>query len=429
MSSALHDFIIKHPLFSHHDHHCTFADFENDRAGYTHKALLGYAVADLVTAAGARPSAYADDDARLEALWPSIRTTGYGRAVTLGCEELFGLDYTPSNFAQITEALQATIADKSPAQVYDYFVRKKANIQWVAQDGLFRIGKAEALQTELYPDYYRFAFRIDDLFAIAGPEPLDALERFTDISVLSLDRLVSALNAAIDKFRDTGRMNAVKVGMAYARDLIVTDPTRHEAEQAFNRIRNRKTFYAGSQQNGAAVNQHEARALSDYMLHRLLERAHDEDIPLQIHTGYLAGNWGSLTGTRASFLIPLFEKYRRVRFDIFHASWPWTSELGAIAKNYPNVYPDLCWAWAMNPAESERTLDEWLDGVPFNKIFAFGADTSLPWCDVGYAIQARRGIARVLEKKVRNGFFSESTAREVASAIMLRNGEQFYGIV
>ena len=29
-------------------------------------------------------------------------------------------------------------------------------------------------------------------------------------------------------------------------------------------------------------------------------------------------------------------------------------QLGAIAKHYPNVYPDLCWAWAMNPAASER---------------------------------------------------------------------------
>jgi predicted TIM-barrel fold metal-dependent hydrolase len=127
--------------------------------------------------------------------------------------------------------------------------------------------------------------------------------------------------------------------------------------------------------------------------------------------------------------LPVFEKYRRVRFDVFHASWPWTSELGAIAKNYPNVYPDMCWVWAMNPTESERTLDEWLDGVPFNKIFAFGADAGLPWCDVGYAIQARLGIAEVLERKVRKGFFSGATAKQVAAAIMLENGERFHGVV
>jgi len=429
MDSTIHDFVMTHELFSYHDHHITFAEFEKKRASFNHRTFLGYAGSDLVTAAGPRPSEYTDDDARLNALWPNIRTTGYGRAVVSGCKELFGIEYAPKNFERITEALQTTIADMSASEVYDYFVKGKANIRWVAQDGLFRPENAEALQTNLYPDYYRFAVRMDDLFAIADAGPLDVLERFTNVSILSLDRLVTALNTAIDVFKATGRMSAVKIGIAYKRDLIVTDPTRHEAEQAFNRIRNRKAFYNGSQQNTAAVNQHEARALSDYMLHRLLERADDENIPVQVHTGYLAGNWCSLAGSKALFLIPLFEKYRRVRFDIFHGSWPWTSELGAIAKNYPNVYPDLCWAWAMNPAETERTLCEWLDGVPFNKIFAFGADTGLPWIDVGYAIQARHGIARVLDNKVREGFFSKSTAEKVATAIMLKNGEQFYGLV
>ena len=70
----------------------------------------------------------------------------------------------------------------------------------------------------------------------------------------------------------------------------------------------------GVQQNDAAVNALEARALGDYMFHRVMERASDEDIPVQIHTGYLAGTWGSLAGTPARLLIPVFEKFRRVRF-------------------------------------------------------------------------------------------------------------------
>ncbi len=164
------------------------------------------------------------------------------------------------------------------------------------------------------------------------------------------------------------------------------------------------------------------------MLHRLVQRAADDGLPVQIHTGYLAGNWGSLAGTKALHLLPLFDKYRSVRFDLFHASWPWASELGAIAKNYPNVWADLCWAWAMNPAESERALSEWLDGVPMNKIFGYGADTRLPWCNVGYSLQAKEGIARVLEQKIQAGYFSPSTAREAAERIMLANGEEFYGL-
>ena len=176
------------------------------------------------------------------------------------------------------------------------------------------------------------------------------------------------------------------------------------------------------------MNVAEGRPLGDYMFHKLIQRAADDDIPVQIHTGYMAGNWQGLDGTRATLLVPIFEKYRRVRFDLFHASWPWTSQLGAIAKNYPNVWPDMCWAWAMNPSETARALSEWLDGVPFNKIFAYGADTNLPWCNVGYSLQAKRGIANVLEDKIAKGFVSEATAREIADRIMLENGKTFYGL-
>ncbi|MCJ7751055.1 MAG: hypothetical protein MUQ65_08170 [Armatimonadetes bacterium] len=82
----------------------------------------------------------------------------------------------------------------------------------------------------------------------------------------------------------------------------------------------------------------------------------------------------------------------------------------------------------MNPEGSERALSEWLDGVPYNKIFGYGADTGLPWCDVGYALQARLGIARVLDRKIEANALSRATAEEVAAAIMLGNGEEFFGL-
>ena len=139
-----------------------------------------------------------------------------------------------------------------------------------------------------------------------------------------------------------------------------------------------------------------------------------------------AGTWGALEGSKALHLVPIFNRYRTVRFDLFHASWPWCSEFGAIGKNYPNVWLDMCWAWTMNPAASERALYEWLDAVPYNKIFAYGADTLLPWCNMGYSLQAKQGVGRVLARKVEEGVFSERTAQEVADSILLQNGLVFY---
>ena len=264
------------------------------------------------------------------------------------------------------------------------------------------------------------------MLGIVDDGPIDRLERFTGRSIQTLDQLVAAVNAAIDLFAATGKLAAIKIGMAYLRDLRVGQPTRAEAERAFVRIRNRALAWDGVQQLTGAVDAATARALGDYMFHCYLQRASDDNLPVQIHTGYLAGTWGALESSKAMHLIPILNRYRQVRFDLFHASWPWCSEFGAIGKNYPNVWLNMCWAWAMNPSASERALYEWLDAVPFNKIFAYGADVTLPWCNMGYALQAKRGVGRVLAHKIADGVFSEATAREIADCILLENGKGFY---
>jgi len=117
-----------------------------------------------------------------------------------------------------------------------------------------------------------------------------------------------------------------------------------------------------------------------------------------------------------------------VRFDLFHACWPYSEIAGTMGKEFPNVYLDMCWAWAMNPLQMERILDEWLSGVPNNRIFAYGGDTGSPFPMVGYALQAREGIARVLEAKVERGEYDEATAEMVARRIMNANARELYGL-
>lgn len=294
MSSEVRDFVMNYPLFSHHDHHCHFKDFEEKRLQYDAASLLGYADADIETAAGPKSHGQCGAKERIAAYWPKISTTGYGRAVAITCKALFDFDYSVDNFSAITERLQSILSDRSAAEVYDYFVKEKANIKWVLQDGYFAPGNEDLLQREMYPDYYRFAWRMDGLFSITDASPMELLEQVTGISVLSLDHLVRAMNANIDRFKETGELAALKLGIAYERDLVIGDPSVHDAELAFSRIWKRKTFRNGLQQNAGAVNAIEARPLADYLIHRLLERANDEDIPVQVHTGYLAGNWGSL---------------------------------------------------------------------------------------------------------------------------------------
>jgi len=429
--SATSDFVLAQPLFCHHDHHISYADLDAQRESFGYDSLLSYATADLATAEGPRAPQGPMTRERIERLWPKMRLTGYGRAVSLGCRELFGLEFAPENFEAISEALQTALAGRTAAEVCAHFVAEKARNLWTIHDYIDdRYGylpSASALNPHLYPNSYRFTLRLDHLLDIADDAPIAEIGAFTGRSAHSLDQLLQRLNEVVTTFLATGKLAVIKIAVAYLRDLSVSEPTRHEAENAFNRIRNRTLAWGGLRQDKAAVDATTSRALSDFLLHALMGRASDEDLPVQVHTGYLEGNWRPLDGTQALRLLPLFGRYRDVRFDVFHGSWPLTAEMGAIAKTYPNVWIDMCWLWAMNPGQAAQALSQWLDCLPFNKIFAYGADTWLPWGNVGYSLLAKQGVARVLEEKISSGVMSQADAREVAEAIMLRNGLEFYG--
>ncbi|HOI49134.1 MAG TPA: amidohydrolase family protein, partial [Prolixibacteraceae bacterium] len=114
--------------------------------------------------------------------------------------------------------------------------------------------------------------------------------------------------------------------------------------------------------------------LADYLMHRVLDLARQYNKPIQIHTGLQAGDGNYIENANPALLANLFLKYRDVRFVLFHGGYPFGSELASLAKNFRNVYIDLCWLYIISPSYSERYLHEWLETVPANKILAFGGD-------------------------------------------------------
>jgi hypothetical protein len=48
--------------------------------------------------------------------------------------------------------------------------------------------------------------------------------------------------------------------------------------------------------------------------------------------------------------------------------------VGALAKNFPNVLIDMCWAHIVSPRASIDALAAWLETVLVNKINGFGGD-------------------------------------------------------
>ena len=84
-------------------------------------------------------------------------------------------------------------------------------------------------------------------------------------------------------------------------------------------------------------------SLGDWSLVQGARLAGEYNLSLKIHTGYYAGNNSMITDRiRAGHLCLLLMKYPQTRFVLMHISYPYSEELIAMAKQFSNVWADLC---------------------------------------------------------------------------------------
>lgn len=97
-----------------------------------------------------------------------------------------------------------------------------------------------------------------------------------------------------------------------------------------------------------------------------------------------------------------------------------------LAKGFPNVYADFCWAYVVSPSAARRTLSEFLDTVPVNKILGFGGDYKHPELSYAHAKMARQTVAGVLAEKVESGFCTEPEALEIGKMLLYENAARIF---
>jgi len=415
--SEIRDFVMAEPLCDNHEHQNGFAGLDGRKDDMTYREFVGYAGADLATAGGVGGMPAPQDKLTPEQffeLWASVRTTGYGQASETACRAVLGLEFTLENADAITDALRKMAGTMDARAIYTELLQK-AGIRWALNDCCWDSPtKLAVFDGSNHPDGFLQMLRYDNVLMIRSRDQVQGYERVFERPIQRLADLDAALDEYTEKCRAAGKLGGMKAALPYQRRVDFEQSSFADAERAFEAM-----------MQGRQV---ELRPLHDYMFHRFVQRAREFNLPVQLHTGYLAGNWGNPAQGNPELLVPIFRRYKGVRFDMFHAGWPYSEVAGAIAKAFPNVYLDLCWAWAMNPAQMERILSEWLSGVPHNKIFGYGGDTGSPFPMVGYALQARRGIANVLERKVESGEYDLATARRVASRIMHENAQEVYAL-
>ncbi|MCU1272879.1 MAG: putative TIM-barrel fold metal-dependent hydrolase [Bryobacterales bacterium] len=382
-----------------------------------------YVIGDLTSAGLPSDAAKTIQDARatdlerwraFEPYWKHARFTGYSRALRLAIRDLYGVEEI--SLTTLPKINHAIMASNRPG-IYRRLVRDRSGIRTCVQDDYWN--PAPVRSTD---DLLVMARRFDRFIVPSGPADIRKLEELTDVSITSLPTLQESLRKSFLQNLEAG-MVTVKVGLAYMRELHFREVEPADATGDFERL-----MKSGEKQPGGFRGNfvRPFRNLEDYMFHQTMQLADAYRIPVQVHTGIHAGNRGVVTNSRPTLLTNIFLLYPRISFDLFHISYPYQNELSALAKAFPNVYADFCWAHVISPEVARRTMAEFLDTVPVNKIFGFGGDYHYPELSYAHAKMARQNIADVLAGKVEDGACTEEEALDIGRLLLHDNAARFF---
>lgn len=358
----------------------------------------------------------------VEKYWESSRFTGYGRALDISVQGLYGIEKID---ASTIEELNSRFLKTLEPGYFKKVLKEKCrietsllNVETLAEDHDPLQERSMHCDRDLYSPVYS----ISDCIFPNQWSAIEKLEKQSGIAITSFERWLEAVGSLIDKAYRLGAV-ALKNPLAYQRTLKYERTSRSSAEEEFNSILKVKHY-----PDWIIKPVIPGKNFQDYVFHFILDIANKNDLVIQIHTGIQEGNGNILSNSNPELLSNLFLEYPNVAFDIFHISYPYQNELTVLAKNYPNVYIDMCWAHIVSPNSSVESLVEWIDTVPLNKISAFGGDYLFVDGVYGHQYMARLGVAKALSIKVEEKIFDIDKAKQISKMLFYDNPRQIFGL-
>ncbi len=406
------------PVVDCHDHSGTCEPKYEDPIQVV---IAGYFHSDIHAASSDADMAILEDHSKtlaerwpvLERAWKRSCHTGYAQVTRRVLKRFYGESELT---LETLERMQGKLLDLTDSATFESIL-EEANIAvrildiWPdvkkVLDGTLPLTPRGRLAISL-PDYHNIR-NYDDVQQRVAP-----LGR----TVTSLDEYLEACRAIFEGHKAFGAVT-FKDQSAYSRSLDYGNPTRAEAEAVFN-------WFLEDPRRSASYPDG-IRPLDDFLFHAFMRMARDLDLPVQIHTGHMAGIRNDIVKTNAVGLTKIIELHRDVRFDLFHANWPYSGEFLYLGKNYPNVTLDFCWANIIDPVYCQNLFKQALSSVPHGKIHGYGSDfggsVERAWA---HAQIARDNIAIALSDMVEMEYLDLDEAKEVAHAWLFDNANAFF---
>jgi hypothetical protein len=350
----------------------------------------------------------------VEPYWEVARNTGYGRALDVSVKALYGIERICGK--TIEELNEKFLLSLYPGH-FKKVLKEKSKIRVSLLHDITKENERILFDSNLECDreYFRSVYPIDNFVFPQTGEDIKRIEKQYGRSICNFEGWLEACEMLLDNALKHGAV-ALKSALAYQRSLRYERVTRSEAEGEFNEILRFKHMGTYLPQVFST-----SKRFQDYMMHFILGLAGRRNLTIQFHTGIQEGNGNLIYNSDPSLLSNLFLEYPDVNFDLFHMGYPYQNIVSVLAKNFPNVFIDMCWAHIVSPEASINALVEWLDSVPVNKISAFGGDYLFVDGVYGHQHIARVNVSKSLTRKVGEGLIDLDRAKEISEMLFYKN--------
>ena len=411
MASDLQQFIDETPLCDTHEHLASEANYLANGPDLLQSLFDNYVIADLVVA-GTPDSAIRtlldksnpDLRARFNGIartWAAVRHTGYGEAVAGIAQAVYGIAELSADTIEAAQPIHAGLVAPGKRLA---LLRDQARLDHVQIDDFTRPCVPDASGADF------FFYDISWAPFCRGEPDLAQVTLETGVTVQDLASLRRAMEQIFAQ--NAPCAIAIKSQHAYNRTLQWQERTDEEAARALQ-------IYLTTPD---AMTTADRLCLGDWCWARGVELGITYDLPFKLHTGYYAGHSRMpVDYIRAGNLCSLLARYPTARFVLMHTAYPYSEELIALAKHYPNVYVDLCWAWSIDPYSTTDFVRRYIHTVAANKLFVFGGDTFWPTAAIAYTQQARAGLTRALQAEIDARWLPERAAIDLARRFMQEN--------
>lgn len=407
-----------------HEHQRTPSDLEYSKFNFWTLLHKSYLMADVVSAGANNFSIKTINNSSLDEMWDSFgkylnytANSSYYQHFLEGIKKCFLYD-EPVFTKDGIESLSKQIAEKY--QNYEIWFDEcfqKANFETMFLDQYWA-----PYNFDIDQEHFSLVFNINKMvYDISGAKQVynDENKEFGEFKKGSGVKSINTLNDYLD-FADFMLQSAIKKGavalknsMAYGRSIDYENVSFERAVVLFDKSDQLKT--------------EDIKALQDFMFHWFLDKAAEYNLPVQIHTGYLAGNGNQLDNGQPIKLNNLFLQHRTTKFYLFHGGFPWTGEWVALGKMFPNVYLNLVWLPQISKQRALVTFNEMLDCVPYNK-FLWGGDCHFIEEAVGSLEFGKQVVCEVLAERVNSGHMDEETAKKIISGIFRENAVELFDL-